>query len=151
MSAIFFSPLTAVAVGPAGPPSKLTVTPYSSPSTAIVVTANGPVVETDFQWVQLGLTVPAGLVIRAMVVCYQIVGSPKGTYISQTRLTEMTTPNSALVVHDDPTNLLSPTPVCYTSVTKGPLTLNGTITLALKMVIAMKSDKILVGGISLLS
>jgi hypothetical protein len=51
----------------------------------------------------------------------------------------------------DPTNLVSPTPVCYTSDTKGPVTLNGTITLELKMVIAAKSDKIIVGGISFLS
>jgi len=151
MSAILFSPLSAVAVGPAGPPSKLSVAPYSSPSTAIVVTAGSPVGEDDFQWVLLGLTVPSGLIIKAVVVCYQIIGSPKGTYISQTRLTEMTTPNTALVVHDDPTNLLSPTPVRYTSVTKGPLTLNGAITLALKMVVAKKTDKILVGDISLLS
>jgi hypothetical protein len=64
------------------------------------VTASGPVREDDFQWVQIGLTVPAGLKINAVVVCYEIVGSPKGTYISQTRLMQMTTPNTALVVHD---------------------------------------------------
>ena len=151
MSTIHFSPLTAVAVGPAGPPSKLTVKPYSSPSTAIVVTAGSAVGETDFQWVLLGLTVQGGLKIKAVVVCYQIIGPPKGTYISQTRLTEMTTPNAALVVHDDPTNLLSPSPVCYKSVVKGSITVKGTITLELKMVIARKTDKILVGGISLLS
>jgi hypothetical protein len=107
--------------------------------------------ESDFQWVLLGLTVPGGLKIKAVVVCYQIIGSRKGTYISQTRLTEMTTPNTALVVHDDPTNLLSPSPVCYNSVVKGSITVKGTITLELKVVIARKSDKILVGGISLLS
>jgi hypothetical protein len=151
MSAIHFSPLTAVAVGPAGPPSKLTVKPHSSPSTAIVVTAAGAVKETDFQWVLLGLTVPAGLKIKAVVVCYQIIGSREGSYISQTRLTQMTTPNTALVVHDDPTNLTSPTPLCYQSVVKGSVTVKGTLTLELKMVVARKTDNILVGGISLLS
>ena len=151
MSAIHFSPLTAVAVGPAGPPSTLTVKPHSSPSTAIVVTAGSAVAESDFQWVLLGLTVPGGLKIKAVVVCYQIVGSPKATYISQTRLTKMTTPNVALVVHDDATNLTSTTPVCYKSVVKSAITVDGTITLALKMVIARRTDKILVGGISLLS
>jgi hypothetical protein len=151
MSATHFSPLTAVAVGPAGPPSKLTVKLHSSPSTAIAVTAGSVVGENDFQWVLLGLTVPGRLKIKAVMVCYQIVGARKGTFISQTRLTEMTTPNVALVVHDDPTNLTSPAPVCYKSVVKGPITVNGTITLALKMVVARKTDTILVGGISLLS
>ncbi len=151
MNAIHFSPLTAIAVGPAGPPSKLTVKPFSSPSTAIVVTATGAVKETDFQWVILGLTVPDGLKITGVVVCYQIVGAPKGTYISQTRLTQMTVPNTALVVHDDPTNLTSTAPVCYKSPVKGAITVGGTITLELKMVIGRESDQILVGGISLLS
>jgi len=151
MSAIHFSPLTAVAVGPAGPPALLTVKPHSGPSTAIVVTAGGAVAETDFQWVMVGLTVPDGLKVRAVVVCYQIIGSRRGTYISQTRLTEMTTPNVALVIHDDPTNLLSPAPACYKSLVKGSLIVRGTITLELKMVIARKTDKILVGGLSLLS
>jgi hypothetical protein len=151
MSAIHFSPLTAIGVGPAGPPSKLTVKPHSSPSTAIVVTASGLVLETDYQWVLLGLTVPAGLKIKAVVVCYQIIGSREGTYISQTRLTQMTTPNIALVVHDDPTNLRSPTPLCYKSIVKEGVTVKGTITLALKMAVARKTDKILVGGISLIS
>ena len=63
MNGIAISPLTAQAVGPAGPPSKLSVKPWSGPSTAVVVTAAGPVAETDFQWIQLGLTVPLGLAV----------------------------------------------------------------------------------------
>jgi hypothetical protein len=151
MAKIHFSPLTAVAVGPAGPPSKLAVSPHSGPSTAIAVTASSVVGESDFQWVQLGLTVPGGLKIKGVVVCYQIIGSREGTYISQTRLTEMTTPNVAVVRHDDPTNLTSPAPVCYQSKVSPVFAVNGTITLELKMVIAKATDKILVGGISLLS
>jgi hypothetical protein len=62
----------------------------------------------------------------------------------------MTTPNTALVKHDDPTNLSSTAPVCYTSKVAG-FAVNGTITLELKIVIGRKSDKILIGGIALLS
>ena len=144
-----FSPLTAVAVGPAGPPSKLSVSPYSSPSTAIVVTAGGAVKESDFQWVLLGLTVASGTKVKGVVVCYQVLGG-ESTYISQVRLTEMTTPNTAIVKHDDPTNLTSTAPVCYKSKVTG-FTVNGTNTLGLKIVIGKKSDKILIGGIALLS
>lgn len=149
MPEINFSPLTAVAVGPAGPPSKLSVAPHSGPSTAVAVTATGVVTESDFQWVLLGLTVPSGTQVKGVVVCYQVLGG-KSTYISQVRLAQMTTPDVALVVHDDPTNLTSTAPVCYKSPASG-FTVKGTITLELKMVIGEKKDKILVGGIALLT
>jgi hypothetical protein len=149
MPAIHFSPLTAQAVGPAGPPSLLTVGPHAGPSTAVVIKSGGVVKETDLQWIQLGLTVPGGIKVKSVVVCYQVVGRGS-TYISQTRLTQMTTPDVALVVHDDPTNLTSTLPVCYKSKASG-FTVSATITLELKIVIGRKSDKILVGGIALLS
>ena len=149
MPDINFSPLTAIPVGPAGPPSMLSVAPHSGPSTAVVVTAGSVVKETDFQWVLLGLTVPTGTQITGVVVCYQVIGG-RSTYISQVRLTQMTTPDAALVVHDDPTNLTSTTPTCYKSPVSG-VTVKGTITLELKMVIGKKTDKILVGGIALLT
>jgi hypothetical protein len=53
-------------------------------------------------------------------------------------------------MHDDPTNLTSVVPVCYTSKVGG-FVVNGTITLELKIVIGRKTDKILVGGLALLS
>jgi hypothetical protein len=143
----WYSPLAAVAVGPAGPPSMLAVSPHSSPSTALKVTATSPVKENDFQWVLLGLTVPS-VVIKGVKVCYAITTESE-TYISQVRLTQMTTPDSALVVHDDGTNLTSTSPTCYTSSTK--VEVKGTITLALKMVFGSTSDVILIGGIALLT
>ena len=149
MPAIHFSPLTAQAVGPAGPPSLLTVGPHSGPSTAVVIKSGGVVKDTDLQWIQIGLTVPEGIKVKAFVVCYQVVGAGK-SYISQTRLTQMTTPNVAVVMHDDPTNLTSTVPVCYKSKVGG-FTVNGTITLALRIVIGRKTDKILVGGLAMLS
>ena len=94
---------------------------------------------------------PDGATIRGVVVCYRIVtAKPDSTYISQTRLTEMTTPNVATVRHDDGTNLTSTLPVCYTSM-GSPFTVHGTITLELKMVFGSTSDKILVGGLTLLT
>jgi hypothetical protein len=149
MAGITFSPLTAIAVGPAGPPSKLTVKPWSGPSTAIVITAQGVVKDADLQWIEVGLTVPLGTKIKGMVVCYKVIGS-KATFISQVRLTEMTTPDVANVIHDDPTNLTSTTPVCYTSRVGGYI-VKGTITLELRIAIGEANDKILIGGLTLLT
>jgi hypothetical protein len=104
--------------------------------------------ESDFQWVSLGLSVPDGIKVKGVQVCYQIIGG-KSTYISQVRLTQMTTPNQALVIHDDPTNLMSTAPVCYKSAASG-FSIKGTITLELKIVIGAKGEKILVGCIALL-
>jgi hypothetical protein len=149
---ICFSPLTAVAVGPAGPPSDLIVSPYCCPSTAIKVTASKPVTEDSFQWVLVGLVAQEKKVIRAVQVCYEVnTKQPGSTYISQVRLTQTTTPDSALVIHDDPTNLTSTDPVCYTSYVKLPKPrVGGDITLELKMVIGNQGDEIRVGGIKLL-
>jgi hypothetical protein len=95
-------------------------------------------------------TVSDGSTIKGVVVCYNVItAKPGSTYISQTRLTEMTTPNVTTVRHDDGTNLTSIAPVCFTS--KGSdFTVRGTITLELKMVFGSTSDKILLGGLSLL-
>jgi hypothetical protein len=90
------------------------------------------------------------MTVRGVRVCYQVFGGRKfPNYISQVRLSQMTTPNVALVKHDDPTNLASRVPVCYVSRARG-FSVRGTITLELKMV--FRSDgKILVGEIALLS
>jgi hypothetical protein len=148
-SIMSYSPLTANAVGPAGPPSKLAVGPHSGPSTALAVTANGPVAENDFQWVQMGLPIPPNVTVNGVVLCYQVLtGKPGSTYISQVRLTSMTTPNVATVKHDDPTNLTSTSPASYTSKVAGLVT-SGAITLELKMVFGSKADKILLGSVVL--
>lgn len=142
-----YSPLTAVGVGPSGPASsKIMVEPYCCPSTAIVVKASMPIGESDFQWVNLGLTVPAGQAITSVEVCYSLK-TGKGTYISQTRLTDMTTPDTAHVQMDDPTDRTDPGPTCYTS--KAGFTPKGTVTLALKVVFADKADEIRIGMVKL--
>ncbi len=145
----WYSPLTAIPVGPAGPPSMLSVSPHPSPSTALKVSATSIVKEDDFQWVLVGLTVPTETV-KGVKVCYKVeTTSPGSTYISQVRLTKMTTPDVALVVHDDPTNLTATSPTCYTS--PANVNVEGTITLELKMVFGSTSDIIRIGGIELLS
>ena len=87
MSAIHFSPLTAIAAGPTGPPSILSVGSHSSPSTAIAVTASRTVTEADNQRVLIRLTVPDRMRVKGVRVCYQVFGGKRfPTYISQVRL-----------------------------------------------------------------
>jgi len=140
-----YSPLPAVGVGPSGPATaKIKVEPYCCPSTAIVVTASSKVGEGDFQWVNLGLATPIGPAIESVEVCYSVKSAERGaTYISQTRLTDMTTPDAAHVRMDDPTDRRDPGPTCYK--TKAGFSPKGTITLALKVVIAQPGDEIRIG------
>lgn len=146
----WYSPLTAVPVGPAGPPSMLSVSPMSpGPSTALKVTAASPVSENDFQWVLLGLAVPS-VTVKGIKTCYQVqTSSPGSTYISQVRLTRMTTPDTALVIHDDPANLTATSPTCSTS--PANVKVEGTITFEMKMVFGSASDIIRIGGIEFLT
>lgn len=143
-----YSPLTAVGVGPSGPATaKITVEPYCCPSTALLVKAKSAVAEGDFQWVNLGLTVPSGLQLTSVEVCYSLETAQGGTYISQTRLTDMTTPDAAHVKMDDPTDRKDPGPVCYVS--KAGFKSEGTVTLALKVVFADPADEIRIGMVKL--
>lgn len=144
-----YSPLTAVGVGPSGPESaKISVEPYCCPSTALLVEASAPVAEGDFQWVNLGLTVPSGPEITSVEVCYSLKSAQEGgTYISQTRLTDMTTPDAAHVKMDDGTDRKDPGPTCYVS--KAGFKSEGTVTLALKVVFADPADEIRIGMVKL--
>jgi hypothetical protein len=149
---ITYSPLTGIGVGPNGPAgAKIETEPFCCPSTALLVTAREPVGEDDFQWVNLGLTVPWTKElqqIRAVEVCYEIKTVKRGsTYISQTRLTEMNTPDSAVVKMDDPTDRALPGPTCYSS--EAGFTPAGTVTLALKVVFGSVEDEIRLGEIRL--
>lgn len=144
----WYSPLTAIAVGPAGPPSQVIVGPHCCPSTALKIWANQKVTDNDLQWVEIGLTVPAAT-IKGVKIYYQVkTSSPGSTYISQVRLTQMTNPDQALVIHDDPNDLTSTSPTSYTSITNRRV--EGTISLALRIVIGKPGDSILLGGIMLL-
>jgi hypothetical protein len=147
---IWFSPLTAIPEDPSGARSAvLGVNTYGD---ALEVTATGPVAESDFKWVVLGLTTQEKTAIKGVEVCYEVIAAlPGSTYISQVRLTTMTTPDFSTVILDDPTDLTSTSPTCYTSNTgKSKLKVGGTISLDLKMVFGSASDKIRIGGVKLL-
>jgi hypothetical protein len=145
----FFSPLNAIAVGPNGlPTNKATVKPYCCPSTAIEITSGVNIADNDLQWINIPLNGLAEGNISGVTVCYQIVGKGAGaiSYISQVRLDEMSLPNSAMVKMDDPTDLKSTTPTCYTAKANNYY-VKGTTTLSLRIALAA-GDRILVGGIT---
>jgi hypothetical protein len=147
---IWFSPLTAIPEDPTGARSLvLGVAPYGY---ALEVTATEPVTEVNNKWVVLGLTTTANKAIKGVQVCYEVTtDSPGSTYIAQVRLTTMTTPDFQTVIHDDPTDLTSTSPTCYTSNTaKRKPKVGGTTTLSLKMVFGSASDKITIGGVKLI-
>jgi hypothetical protein len=98
----------------------------------------------DLKWVFLGLRLSVDSLIRAVRVCYQL--SSSNSFISQVRLTEMQTPDSALVRHDDPTDLLSTIATCYVSQV-GAYHANGAVTLALRLKFANAGDKITLGPV----
>src|SRR5436305_7740885 len=93
-----YSPLGATANGPSGPGSALfSATPYCCPSTAVVLTPSRATSDADLQWMELGLPWDHTS-ITSVKVCYAVqTAAPGTTYINQTRLTDMTTPNSATV------------------------------------------------------
>ena len=148
---IWFSPLTAIPEDPTGARSLvLGVTTYGD---ALAVTATEQITELDSKWVVLGLTTQDKKAIKGVQVCYQVVtASPGSTYISQVRLTTMTTPDISHVINDDGTDLTSTSPTCYISYTpkKGKPKVGGTTSLSLKMVFGSASDVILIGGVQLI-
>lgn len=142
----YFSPLGASPGGPSGPATnKLTVKPYCCPSTALEISATSAINENDLQWVNIPLDGIIAGPISSVTVCYQVMGAGD-SYISQVRLTEMTTPDKAMVMLDDPTDLKSKSVTCYTAKTN--YSIKGTATLALRIVLA-PGGKINIGGISI--
>jgi hypothetical protein len=134
------------------PPTLVTMRPYCCPSTAVEISATTLIKESDYQWINLGLTLPSkrnmnGTFIKEVELCYTVEsGSPGKTYISRIRLSRLTTPDGSLVIRDDPTKLASTNPVCHKL---GALDtrIDGTISLELKLVFGDISDKIRIGGI----
>jgi hypothetical protein len=151
---IWISPLSAYASGPNGPPTKLINAGICDASntgctpSALQITSTKAVTEDDSQWVFFPLTVPDGAKIKGVKYYYSIKQKTASTtYISQTRLTQMTTPNQALVMMDDADNLYGPGPADHTSVAS--YTANGANTLNLRVVINDPSDSIIIGGIEI--
>lgn len=114
--------------------------PYAAHlATEITATAPG-----DLKWVFLALRLPACTEITALRVCYQVSNSRSS--ISQVRLTEMKTPEQALVRHDDPTHLTGVDPTCYVSEVAN-LRAEGALTLALRLNFGRRTDKIVLGAV----
>ena len=142
----YYSPIGAIAAGPDGPAKKISIRPYCCPSTAIEIRSERDISDNDQQWVNIPLSVPGGT-IKSVTVCYSIKTSEPGkTFISQVRLTKMTIPDSAAILHDDDTDLVFAASDCYTI---NPDTVaDGALTLALRITMK-RSDAIHIGGIAL--
>jgi hypothetical protein len=117
----------------------------SSPNTAVAVQS---AIVGDFQWITMGLNLRSDQLIDSIIVCYQLTNS--ASYISQVRLTSMTTPDAAYIIVDDPTDLTSTSPTRYASFTFG-LSVDGTITLAFRLNFAATQDIIEIGAIGIVS
>ena len=116
---------------------------FAHPDTAITSAQQGA-----GRWVYLSLPLPSGTKVDAVTVCYDL--DEPTTFISQTRLTDMKTPDFATVVFDDPTDQTSTTPTCYSLKTK-VVTQNG---LALQLLLDIKGDNkaaIHLGSVGVLS
>jgi hypothetical protein len=147
-AATWYSPLTAVAVGPTGPATLISVAPDSPPE-AIVVTATSTVIAGDEQWVQIGLPAGGQKVMKAVEICYDVNSvNPGSTYIDTVRLTRMTTPDSPVVLFESVTPLMSTDPVCE-RLGMSPRKIGGAITISLKVVFGDLADSIKIGGIKL--
>jgi hypothetical protein len=122
------------------PTLKLQYANVSFPYTKITCASPG-----DLKWIDMGIDVPPGTIIKGITICYQL--SNKRSYISQVRLTEQTTPNTRLVHHDDPTDLLSTSPVCVTSAVSYGAAFNGAINLSLRLNFTNAGDFIMLGAV----
>lgn len=142
MQTISFSP-TAYVTG--DPTLRISYPFVSHPSTVITCTSAG-----DLKWVSMGLHLPPNVSVEEVTICYQISNLnskiPPKSFISQVRLVEMSTPNQAIVHHDDPTDLKSTSPTCYSSKVGG-YTPTAAVTLELRLNFQNTTDQILLGAV----
>jgi hypothetical protein len=113
----------------------------SHPGTVLSCTVPG-----DFKWVSMGLLLPPHVKIDEVIICYE-VSNPQ-SFISQVRLVEMTAPNQATVRHDDPTDLKSTSPTCYSSKV-AEFTPTAALTLELRLNFQNTTDEISLGAVGL--
>ena len=140
----YFSPIPAIGVGPNGlPTKKINLTPYCCPSDAIEIKAPAGATDNDLQWVNIPLSLPGNYTITAVKVCYASSGN---AYISQTRLSDMGTPDHATVVMDDGTDRIAPGPTCY--IVPANAKVDNTITLSLRVVVP-QNGSLRIGSIAI--
>ena len=115
--------------------------PSVTHSNTIVICKNDP---GDFKWISMGLPLPPNVRIKQVQICYQ-VSNPQ-SFISQVRLAEMSAPNQVIVRHDDPTDLKSTSPTCYSSNVGGYAPI-AAVTLELRLNFWNTADQILLGAV----
>jgi FlgD Ig-like domain len=116
---------------------------FTLPGTGLHVVTNSP---GDYQWVTIPLTLPSNMTIEAVEFCYELANP--NSYISQVRLTRMSTPDFATVIHDDPLDRTDPGPVCTTSfVNSAPI--EGTVSLSFRLNFANAGDWVNFGAIGI--
>ena len=135
---IWFSPLTMTAE----PRHGLTVQPAQTPSTAIRITAATP----GSYWVDLGFTMPDNVLMSNLTVCYELDNT--ASFITQTRLGPMTTPDSAPIILDDGTDRNAPLE-CYTVEMLAEPPVDGAITLSLQLTFTNVAHGIEIGGVAI--
>jgi len=150
---IWFHPMTAHADRAGAAPTLLVLKNDDTFGSGLIITASATVLDSDLEWVNVDLPLPVFNAeckpwrIDSIEVCYDVISeAPERTFISQVRLTEMTTPNVAFVRHDDGTDLHSTTPTCYRS-DVADVPVNGAYALNLRIVIGKVEDRIRVGAI----
>ena len=115
--------------------------PYvAHPSTEVSCTAPG-----DFKWVSLGLQLPPDVYIDEIIVYHEV--SNERSFIAQVRLAEMTSPQSATVIYDDPSHLTSTTPASHSSPVGGYVP-TGAMTLELRLNFQDTNDKVFLGAVA---
>ena len=100
----------------------------------------------DLKWISFPLLLPSDRRIKKVLVSYQLTNSL--SFISQVRLSKEVLPPSALVVHDDGTDLTSTAPALYES-SVGDVVIDGAITLSLRLNFASTADKIAIGALGI--
>ncbi|MBD3221325.1 hypothetical protein GF314_08770, partial [bacterium] len=116
-----------------------------APSSAIRISSSQ---SGDLQWYYIGLPgLPAGAEIDSVTVCYEV--ETPDSYISQVRITRMTTPDAQLVVFDDPTDLVSTDPECVSYAVPNPPEVAGAMTIAFRCDFASAGDWIEIGAIGI--
>jgi len=98
--------------------------------------------------VSMGLEVPPGFLIKGVRVCYQL--SNARSFISQIRLAQLQIPPStALVILDDPTDLIAPGPICVNSNSTTVDPSAGAVSLDFFVNFGNTSDEIVIRGVGL--
>ena len=98
------------------------------------------------KWISVSLRLPENITIEEVIVCYQ-VSNPR-SFISQIRLSEMSTPDQARVRHDDGAALQSPTPARYSSIVPGVVPAPGAaMMLQLRLNFQDAADRIYLGAV----